>query len=203
MDKPYLLLVLTGKTASGKDTIQAQLLSKYPNLKGIVTTTSRAPRDGERDGVDYHFITRDEFEKKIESGEFAEYVEYGGNLYGTYKSELESALTQDTLWRIDPSRAGEVREFIKRAFPSEISEKLIKRLLVIYVTVADDVVLQRLKERNLSTQEIEKRIKDDEQIWQKNKDNYDHVIENVPGKLDQTIAEITNIIKSHKRSYLL
>lgn len=193
-----MLIVLSGKTASGKDAIKSQLLEKFPNLKKVITTTSRTPREGEQDGVDYHFLTRDEFEKKIESGDFAEYVEYGGNLYGTYKTELEQALNEDTLWRIDPSRAGEVRDFLKRAFPIEISEELIKKVLVIYINASDDIILERLRKRNLSEEEIEKRMQDDANIWQKYKDNYDFVVENIPGRLEQAVERITSIVEGYK-----
>ena len=191
------LIVITGKTASGKDTTKDALLEKFPHLKKVVTTTSRPPRDGETNGVDYHFVTRAEFEKKIESGEFAEYVEYGGNLYGTYRAELKQALSQNTLWRIDPSRAGGLRDFLKRSFPPDIANELIKRILVIYITVSDEVVLERLRERNLPSQEIAKRMADDKKIWEQYKDNYDYIIENVPGKLDEIVDKIINILQAH------
>lgn len=179
-----ILLILTGKTASGKDTIKSKLLAKYPNLKKVITTTSRPKRANETDGVDYYFLTRAEFEKKITQGEFAEYVEYGGNLYGTYKSELAQA--GDLLWRIDPSRAGKVREMT-----------LGQNLVVIYITVDDETVLQRLKNRGLSEQEIQSRMADDAKIWKAFKDNYDFVVENIPGKLDATIDKIVHIIENH------
>lgn len=190
-----LLIVLTGKTASGKDTIKSALLSKYPNLKKVITTTSRTPRDGEINDIDYHFLTRDEFEQKVKSGEFAEYVEYGGNLYGTYKSELEEALNSDILWRIDPSRAGEAREFLRRAFPARIAEELVSNVIVFYITVPDRVVLERLSKRGIPEREIQKRMEDDIKIWQRYKNNYDFVVENVSGKLDETISKIVKILE--------
>ncbi len=193
-----MLIVLTGKTASGKDTIKNKLLGKYPALKRVITTTSRFPRHGEKDGIDYNFLTREEFLKKVKNDDFAEYVEYGGNLYGTYKTELEQALKVDTLWRIDPSRAGEVREFIKRSFPSEKAENLLKTVLVIYVTVSDDIVLQRLKNRGLAEMEIQKRMEDDAKIWDQYKESYDFVVENASGKLDEAVDKIINVIDSQK-----
>lgn len=191
-----MLLILTGKSASGKDTIKDLILAKFPNIKKVITTTSRALRTREVTGVDYRFVTRDEFEAKVKRNEFAEYVEYGGNLYGTEKSELEQALNDDTLWKIDPSRAGEVRDFIRRAFPPEKANKLIERVVVIYITVSDDVILKRLQKRGLLDLEIEKRIADDKKIWQQYKNSYDFVLNNVPGKLDETIQEVSRIIKS-------
>lgn len=194
-----MLIVLTGKTASGKDTIKAAILKRYPSLKLIVTTTSRVSRGGEKDGLDYHFLSRDQFEKKIKSGDFVEWVEYGGNLYGTQKQELEQALNTDSLWRIDPSRAGEIRNFIKRSFPKKLAAQLLKRLIVIYITVSDEVVLQRLSSRNLSDEEIKKRMEDDKKIWQQYQNSYDFIVENTPGNLNQTISKVLRII-SEKRS---
>lgn len=180
-----MLIVLTGKTASGKDTIKNALLSKYPNLKKVITTTSRSPRAGEKGGVDYHFLSKEDFQKGINLGNFIEYVEYGGNFYGTQKKDLENYLQKDILWRIDPSRAGKIREIIKRD------------LVVIYINTSTDVILQRLKNRKLSDSEIEKRMADDAKIWQENKENYDFVIENKPGKLNQAIDKVFEILENH------
>lgn len=191
-----MFIILTGKTASGKDTIKLHLLKKYPSLKKVMTTTSRTPRVNEKNGVDYFFLSRNDFEKKIEQKVFAEFVEYGGNLYGTEKKELEQALNSDILWKIDPSRAGEARDFIKIAFPDHLAEELIKKLVVIYVTVSDEIVLQRLKKRNLSEAEIQKRMSDDVKIWQQYEKSYDFVVENIPGKLDETVDKIINIIET-------
>ncbi len=195
-----MLIIITGKTASGKDTIKSALLKKYPNLKTIITTTSRAIRQNELAEVDHRFLTRDEFESKIKAGEFAEYVQYGGNLYGTQKKDLEEAKTEDALWRIDPSRGGEVRNFINRIFPANIADDLIKRVVVIYITSTTGVILQRLKNRGLSEIEIQKRMNDDERIWDQYKNSYDFVIDNIPGQLEQTINKVIQIIESHQKS---
>lgn len=176
------LIVITGKSASGKDTVVAKILSLHPNLKRVITTTSRKIRVGEINGVDYHFTTEAEFRQKISNGELVEYVEYGGNLYGTFKTELENSLNSDLIWKIDPSRAGKIRDLIHQD------------LLVIYINTSDDVILQRLKKRGLSEEEIDKRMADDAAIWQEFKDKYDYIVENVPGKLDQTVDQIVKII---------
>lgn len=183
-----MLIILTGKTASGKDTILFELLKKYSNLKKVTTTTSRTPRKGEENGSDYNFIPETAFRQKIKYRDFLEYVEYGGNLYGTEKKELEKMSSQDLIWRIDPSRAGKIRELIKD--PSQ-------QVLVIYITVPDEVVLKRLEERKLSQGEIQKRMTDDANTWLKFKKNYDFIVENVPGMLDKTIEKITKIIEKN------
>lgn len=130
----------------------------------------------------------------IDSGEFVEYVEYGGNFYGTEKKELQLALSRACIWRIDPSRAGEIRDFIKRAFPKDQAEQLIYNLAVFYITADEQTILSRLHKRNLPEMEIEKRMQDDRTIWDHYHNQYDYVIENTPGKLDQTVDKIINII---------
>lgn len=179
------LIVLTGKTASGKDTIMMQLLSRIPYLKRVITTTSRVPRNGEKDRVDYFFLSREEFKQKIERGDFIEYVEYGGNFYGTEKNQLRDT-GSSLIWRIDPSRAGKIRELISSP------------VLVIYLTVPDSVVLERLDKRGLSKEEIEKRMREDTKLWQEYKDAYDFVVENVPGQLDETVDKIIEIISKNQ-----
>jgi len=188
-----VFIILTGKTASGKDTIKFQLLKKYATLKKVLTTTSRTPRANESDRVDYNFLSRVEFEKKAAAGDFAEWVEYGGNLYGTEKKEIARALNEDILWKIDPSRAGEARQFFRRVFPQNVADQLIKKVVVIYITVPDEVVLQRLKNRGLKEEEIQKRMADDVKIWQQYKESYDFIVENIPGKIDQTVDKIVKI----------
>ncbi len=195
-----MFIILTGKTASGKDTIKSALLQKYPTLKKVITTTSRTPRFNEQNGIDYNFLTRPEFEDKIQKQEFAEYVEYGGNLYGTQKKELEQALTGDILWKIDPSRGGEVRDFIKRAYAPNLAQDLIKRVIVIYINAPDEVILQRLQKRGLSEGEIKKRMQDDERIWEQYKNSYDFVVENTLSKLNETIDKVEQIIENHPKT---
>lgn len=177
-----MLIILTGKTASGKDTVISKLLSLLPGFKKVVTTTSRPPRDGEQSGVDYFFISREDFKQKIERGNFIEYVEYGGNFYGTEKTQLMDA-NQDLIWKIDPSRAGKIRELID------------SRVLVIYLTVDDSVVLERLRKRGFSQEDINKRMSEDQKLWEEYKDSYDFVVKNVPGQLNQTINKIIQIIR--------
>ncbi len=179
------LIVITGKTASGKDTVVAKLLEKFPDFKKILTTTSRAMREREINGVDYNFISKEDFKKKIENNDFIEYVEYAGNFYGTERDQLIS--DKNLIWRIDPSRAGKIRDLIDN------------EVLVIYLTVDDEVVLQRLKKRNLSQEEIDHRMKDDADFWEKYKDDYDFVVENAPGKLEETVDKVYKIILCGKK----
>ncbi len=136
-----LLLILTGKTASGKDTVMSKLMLRFPDLKKVITTTSRLPRDGEEDGVDYNFISETEFKDMTDSSEFIEHVEYAGNFYGTEKIQLLKNLQQNLIWRIDPSRAGRIRNLISGSFDGNLASDLLKRVFTVYLTVDDTVVL--------------------------------------------------------------
>lgn len=188
------LIILTGKTAAGKDTVMLKLLQKLPGFKRVVTTTSRGIRPGEQDGKDYLFISEEEFKRKIDQDDFIEYVQYGGNFYGTQKAEITNNLNRNLIWRIDPSRAGQIRQFIKDSFDKHLSDELLKKLLVVYLTIPDELIRQRLKRRNLKTDEIQKRMQDDAKFWERYKDAYDFVVENVNGRLDETVNKILEII---------
>lgn len=77
---PGSLVILTGPTAAGKTEVHSQLLHAHPEMKKLVTATSRSPRPGEINGKDYHFLTRDTFLERIRSGDFVEIKQYGENL---------------------------------------------------------------------------------------------------------------------------
>src|SRR3989338_6465224 len=113
-----MVIVLTGPASAGKDTILLKLLEKYPNLKRVVTTTSRAPREGELSGKDYNFVSREEFEDMINKEEMLEYVNFSGNYYGTTKSALEE--TGDLIWRVETSRAANVEDVIPENVQAQV-----------------------------------------------------------------------------------
>lgn len=94
-----LLTVLTGPSGVGKNAICTILLERFKNLKAVetVSSTTRQPRDGEKDGIHYHFISTEVFEHQIGKGEFLEYATYGTNLYGTNRCMLEGLLERSRL----------------------------------------------------------------------------------------------------------
>jgi guanylate kinase len=83
------VFVITGPSGVGKGTLIRGLMERLPELELSVSATTRAPRPGERDGVDYHFLTREEFDRRVSAGEFVEHADYAGRSYGTLRSELE------------------------------------------------------------------------------------------------------------------
>ncbi len=196
MEIQGILIILTGKTASGKDTIMQKILQQFPQMDRIISTTSRPPRKEEKNGQDYNFISREDFKKKVENGDFLEYVEYGGNLYGTEKTEIKKVFKQDLIWRIDPSRAGQIREFIKNAFGAKLADALLQKVLVIYLTVDNQTILERLERRKISRDEIQSRMEQDSKFWESFKQNYDFVVENIPGRLDETVDKVMQIINN-------
>jgi len=84
--------VITGPSGVGKGTLIRSLLERVPEVELSVSATTRGARPGERDGVDYHFLSDDEFERRLAAGEFVEHARYSGRRYGTLRSELERRL---------------------------------------------------------------------------------------------------------------
>jgi len=107
-----LLIVISGPSGVGKDTVIKRLLELDPNLRYSVSYTTRRPRPGEVDAVNYHFVTREEFERLIREGAFLEYATYGGNLYGTPFAQLdqERGAGHDIVLKIDVQGAEQVRK---------------------------------------------------------------------------------------------
>lgn len=116
-----MLLVVSGPSGSGKTTL-CRRLAESGEAAYSISCTTRAPRPGEQDGLDYHFLRREDFEGRIAAGDFLEYAEVHENLYGSLKSEVVSRLVagQDVVMDIDVQGARQVRECadsdIRRAF---------------------------------------------------------------------------------------
>src|SRR5215475_13710515 len=89
------VFVITGPSGVGKGSLIRRLCERVPGLEPSVSATTRAPRPGEVDGRDYHFLTPEEFDRRARVGEFVEHATYGGNRYGTLRSEVERRLAAD------------------------------------------------------------------------------------------------------------
>ena len=111
------LLVLSGSSGVGKSTVIAQVLEHRPDVYFSVSCTTRPPRPGEVDGVNYYFISREEFQGRIDRGEFLEYAEYVGNYYGTSMTVIREKLEKgvDVLLDIEVQGAAKVREKLPEA----------------------------------------------------------------------------------------
>jgi guanylate kinase len=108
------VLVITGPSGVGKGTLIRQLCRHFPDLRLSVSATTRPARSGERDGRDYHFLTPEEFERRVQAGEFLEHAEYAGNRYGTLRSEVERG-RQPVVLEIEVQGARQVREALPEA----------------------------------------------------------------------------------------
>jgi guanylate kinase len=108
------ILVITGPSGVGKGTLIKGLLDRVPGLELAVSATTRRPREGEVNGVDYHFLSEGDFDRRAAAGEFVEHAEYAGNRYGTLKSELERP-ARGIVLEIDVQGARQVRETLPEA----------------------------------------------------------------------------------------
>jgi guanylate kinase len=132
-----LLIVVSGPSGAGKGTICKALLEKHDDLFISVSATTRQPRVGEVDGVNYHFITKEDFLKRVEQKDFLEYAEVYGDYYGTPKSKVEEMLEsgKNVILEIDIQGALKVKENFKEGVfifilpPSmeELKQRIIKR----------------------------------------------------------------------------
>jgi guanylate kinase len=151
--------VITGPSGVGKGTLIRGLLARAPELGLSVSATTRAPRPGEEDGVDYHFLTPDEFEARVNTGDFVEHAEYSGNRYGTLRSELERRLAEGegVVLEIEVQGARQVRAAMPDAvavFIAPPSREALRARLVGRGTDSAEQVEARLRtaERELEAQ---------------------------------------------------
>jgi guanylate kinase len=115
--QPGLLMVVSAPSGAGKTSICREILRRFPNVRFSVSSTTRPPRPGETIGQDYDFISPEEFRERIDRGEFVEWVENYGQLYGTSKKTMDSFLTlgYDLILDIEPRGAKAIREHYPRA----------------------------------------------------------------------------------------
>ncbi|MEW8955299.1 guanylate kinase [Clostridium sp.] len=135
-DKKGILIVISGPSGAGKGTICKELLNRHDFYLSVSATT-RSPRIGEVEGENYYFKTREEFLEKIEEGDFLEYAEVYGNLYGTPKSKVQEMIDEgkDVILEIDIQGALKVKEnvsegvfvFILPPSMEELKQRIIKR----------------------------------------------------------------------------
>lgn len=144
------VIVITGPSGVGKGTLIRGLRERMPELELSVSATTRAPRPGEEDSVHYHFLAPDEFERRVDDGEFVEHATYSGNRYGTLRSDLEQRLADGTpvVLEIEVQGARQVRESMPDAvqvFIAPPSREALRARLVGRGTDAPDQVDERLR----------------------------------------------------------
>lgn len=185
-----MLVILSGVSGAGKDTIKKELIKRMENVISLPSFTSRGPRPGEEEGVQYHFITKDEFKERIKKGEFYEYDIHHENYYGTSRKLMNEKI-----------QSGKI---IVKDIEVNGTENLIKtlknetKLVTIFLKVDKEELKHRLINRgdNLSEAEMELRLSRLE--YEESKINlYDYVIKN--DDLEKTVQIIMTIIENEER----
>jgi guanylate kinase len=184
MSKRGLLIVISGPSSVGKDTLIRRLLALDPNLVYSVSGTTRKPRPGEIPDQNYTFLTREQFEELVEKGAFLEHATYNGNLYGTFRDRVERARNEgrDIMLKIEVQGAEQVRDkmpdgvFIFLAPPSV--EELVKRQIKRNTESVEDMEARRV----IATKEMEYASR------------YDHVVVN--DDVDRAAREVLDIIQA-------
>lgn len=180
------LFVLAGPSGVGKGTLRARALSDVDGLVYSISCTTRAPRDGEREGADYRFISKKDFEDRIDRNLFLEYARVHENFYGTLREDVvrEMEAGHDVLLEIDVQGAKQVRRilpasvliFVTPPSPAELEERLRNR-----GTESEEQIAIRLENAKREMEEASE---------------YDHVIVN--DVVERASGELRNIIESYR-----
>lgn len=181
-----LLFVVSAPAGCGKDTILNELFKKTDKAGYAVSATTRAPREGEVNGVHYHFLTREDFLEKINQGEVLEYTEYCGNFYGTLKKSVENLVLsgKDAVLKIEVEGAMN----IKKQFPDAC--------LIFILPPSLAVLEQRLRGRGTETEEkiVERTLQAKNEL--KFAKNYDYLVVN--DDLNAAVEDVLAIFRAEK-----
>ena len=186
-----LLFIVSGPAGSGKGTVVNELIAKHPSLTLSISATTRQPRPGEVDGVHYHFISKEEFEQRINDGKMLEYATYSGNYYGTPQKEVEEAMREgkDVILEIEVAGAMQIKEKIKDS------------VAIMLTPPSRDVLEARLRGRGTETEDVIKwrleRAREELSLMPQ----YDYSVINEDNKSDECAEMIYTIIKAeHQRT---
>lgn len=172
------IIVFSGASGVGKSTVLKRVMEERPDLRFSVSATTRAPREGEVDGVSYFFVTREEFQRMIDRGELLEYDEHFGNLYGTPISQVTSG--GNVVLDIEPNGAFNARKANPEA-------------MLIFITPPSMEELERRLRSRGDTPEDQMAERIARARWEiAQSPKYDHVVVN--DELDRCVREILDII---------
>lgn len=188
MKQKGILIVLSGFSGAGKGTLVKKLLQTYDNYALSISMTTRQPRAGERDGVEYFFTDKEGFEEKIRENGFIEYASYCGNYYGTPKAYVEEQLEagRDVILEIEIQGALKVKEQFPESlllFVTPPSAAELERRLVGRGTEASEVIAKRLARASEESEGIEA---------------YDYIVVN--DNLDVCVEELHRLVDAARRA---
>ena len=183
-NKEGLLILFSGPSGVGKDTVLEVVLNKNKELQKSISLTTRGIRENETDGKDYYFISADEFNKMIADGEVLEYAQYGSNLYGTPKAPVDKWLSEgkNVVLKIEVQGA----ESIKKLYPDSVGIFLLPPSM--------EVLEKRLRSRGTeSDEDVKKRLEIAQDEMRKSK-MYDYFVINED--IDCASDDVLTIIKA-------
>src|SRR5438477_5182399 len=188
-----LLIVISAPSGGGKTTLCQQLIATNPNVVRAVTCTTRAPRESERDGVDYYFFDASTFLKRVQAGNFLEHATVYGNSYGTLKSEVLGRLRQgnDVLLNVDVQGAATIRE------KAQQDPELRGALISVFLTPPALTVLEeRLRKRGTDAPAvIQKRLavaRQEIAQWK----HFDYLL--LSGSIEEDLRRMLAIVEAEK-----
>lgn len=185
-----VLVVVSAPSGVGKSTILGRLRETREKLCFSVSATTRAPREGERNGVEYEFVSRERFDEMAANGEFLEHADYVENCYGTPRAPVEQKLSEgwDVYLDIEVRGAMQVRKNCPEA------------LLIFVMPPSMEELKRRLEGRGTEAPEVvEKRLREAEREMAE-RDKYDFVVVN--DEVDRAAAEISRLIDAHRERLL-
>ena len=186
MNRTPVLIVLSAPSGGGKTTICKKLLERNPDFRLSISATTRKRRTTERDGVDYYFLSEEQFREMIKNGDFLEYEQVHGYYYGTLKKTVETFLQEgySILFDIDVNGALKIKQHYPEA------------LLIFIQPPSLEELKKRLRNRKTDDpSEIEKRLKRLPEEYAKSV-YFDHIVVN--DELDDTVKKIEHIIRTHQ-----
>jgi guanylate kinase len=183
-----LLVVLSGPSGVGKDAVLGRMKEKGLPFHFVVTATTRPPRGGEKDGVEYHFLSEEEYDRLLAEDGLLEHAEVYGHRYGVPKAQVREALAQgrDVILRIDVQGAATVR-------------KLAPEALFIFLAPASQAELEeRLRRRETEDGSAFRLRMETAGREMACRDQFDHVVVNEQGKLDEAVERVVAVIAAEK-----
>ena len=183
-DEP-LFVVLSGPSGVGKDSILDELEHRGKTFHRVVTATTRSPRPGERDGVDYHFLSDDAFDALIEKDGLLEYAEVYGQRYGVPRQQVLDALAagEDVFVRTDVQGAASIRRMMPEA------------VLIFIAPASFEDLEQRLRARDADSPDKIQRRLETARLEMERQREFAHIIVNAPGQLAQAVAALETILR--------